>query len=262
MTAANPFKETVQILRQQWSQLALLPLQSIHHFNFTTLTKRRNNYDLLIEVMEKIPAHIGVIITQHPDEKLLTTDTLTWLQQKYKNLLFIADTEETYAPSQYLLPLVDGLVVLSSGLAYQALMWRKPIIRVAPSHFNHLHNAYPIEQIETALANPYNDADEKILFWHLTHYNMAGCFQFNGEWMNRTLQLMLQSWRSGVRGRALFPSIADDATILYRLAQTRRPPRLQQKPPSQSCRIRLFHLLISCCRSLSRLRSNIAAIRR
>ena len=69
-------------------------------------------------------------MTQHPDSMLLTSDEIDYFKNKYRNFLYLNESENRHSPSQELLPLTDGILSVASHLSFLALILKKPVFSI------------------------------------------------------------------------------------------------------------------------------------
>ncbi|MGP9514566.1 HAD family hydrolase [Psychrobacter sp. AOP5-CZ1-12] len=120
-----------------FSKVLLLPLQFSNYFGFNATSDYSSQFDFLINVLEKIPSSVGVIVTEHLTwPKIITPAKREFLEKQYPNFIFNEKINKMQSASSILTLLVDGVVSVSSSIALQALFWNKIVIAAGNSHIN------------------------------------------------------------------------------------------------------------------------------
>lgn len=125
--------------KSKYKKVILLPLQVDNYFTVTTpLNRRKNQLELVEDILHNIPPDIGVIITEYRSKSVncnvLSDDNIFYLKNKYQN--FIDTSSILHIPfiSQYLVHKVDGVITISSSVGLQAAIWKKPLLTIGKSH--------------------------------------------------------------------------------------------------------------------------------
>lgn len=218
---ANPLYDAMAEHRSRFKHLVLVPLQSSGHYNFYTSTSFSGQFDYLTHVLDRVPPHVGVVATQHPDDATFTPAALEYLRATYPHFIYEEATAEFHAPSQFLLPLVDGLICVSSGLCYQALLWNKPIFIVGKSHFSP-YAAGRLEELGSVLEAPRPARATGLMAWLLSHYFLQNSYLTNGQWFGAYIDGLREAKRAGRTGLDLFAPVDTPEKLLEVLASTRR----------------------------------------
>ncbi|WJV21376.1 MULTISPECIES: capsular polysaccharide export protein, LipB/KpsS family [Pseudomonas] len=220
-SADNPFSTTIKTLREAHKNIVLLALQSTGHYNFYSATEFSNQFEYLCHVLDSIEENIGVIVTQHPDDPTLTLETIDFLKSKYSNFIYIDSTENYHAPSQLLLELVDGLISVSSGLCYQALLWNKPIFIIGSSHFLPYGEKCELGNMASHL-NQNRPIRTGTIHWLLTHYFFSYSYLKNKDWLPNHLKTLETNLAKGGSTLSIFPKIDSTQEILRNLEDKKR----------------------------------------
>ncbi|MCH9267728.1 hypothetical protein [Pantoea ananatis] len=218
----NLYIEKIALFRDKFKKLILLPLQSNGHYNFYCATEFNNQFDYLYYVLMSVPRNFGVIVTNHPDDKTLNEITITYLEKTFANFIYIKDFESHHSPSQFILPHVDSLVCVSSGLCYQAMIWEKPVYLVGESPFSKLFRNLKELSVDSCFENVNYSA---ILMWLLTHYFASYTYIKNGKWLTNYIKNFLLEKETKNIKLSSFTMIDSNENILKDLILRKRKIR-------------------------------------
>ena len=139
-------------VKEKFQSILLLPLQIDRYFMVSFLLERRSQFDILLEILQKCPENIGVLVTNYRSGALqtqvLSDGNIEYLRRKFRNFLYISSLDGIESVSQLLLPSVDGVFTVSSSVGYQAAYWGKPFFSLGASHLVKYHST---ESLETFL---------------------------------------------------------------------------------------------------------------
>lgn len=176
----NPFQELFSIWRQKFSKLVLLPCQFSAFYLFDSHKKFENQFDFVVFCLDRIPQDIGVVVTLHPEHGVLSKDAIKFLKTKYPNFLYSEIFEGIYAGTQFIVPLIDAVVTVSSTVALQCLLWRKKIISIGSVFLKGIADTHKFEELPTVLANEYV-AKDGILYWLSNNYSFPAKYAFDRQ---------------------------------------------------------------------------------
>lgn len=221
----------VDSYRTNFEQIVVFALQDLQYFNIFGVHPFGTQIDYLIDAMGKIDPRIGVIVVQHPASRDIEPQSMDWLLSKFPNLIYDRQINELHAPSQALLPYVDGLVTTTSGLIYLAAIRQKPAFLTHPTHFSALAHARPLDSINSAGAFAIDKSQvDTEMAWILRHHAFSHAFMLHSSWLHdRLLRLRERQQQGSLTWRGM-PRIASDASILQSLKQTVRP-NIDATPP-------------------------------
>jgi len=132
MVRNSPFRRADLDPNARYDKLILLPLQISDQYAFRADFGYGSQLEYLVDVLSATPENVGVVATQYISnfaaERAINDRTYEHLKEKFPNLIYLKDFEKYDNISQYLLPFVDAVVSASSSLAFQALLWNKPVI--------------------------------------------------------------------------------------------------------------------------------------
>lgn len=137
-------------IKHKFQGLLLLPLQIDHYFMVDYLLQRRSQFDIVLDLLQKTPSNIAVLVTNYWSGNLrsavLSEENVRYLRNKFNNFFYFEKFNTIQSVSQLLLPLVDGVYTISSSVGYQAAYWGKPVFSVGTSHITKYNTAANIEE--------------------------------------------------------------------------------------------------------------------
>ncbi|NDV50407.1 hypothetical protein [Salipiger sp. PrR003] len=124
---SNPAVPEILNAANEASSRALLPLQVSSHYAFSCDAGYRNQYDFLLDALDKSDPETSVVVTQYvhrlASEKVLSAELCDALRKAHPNLVFDEAFDGIDSVSQHLLPHVDQVWTASSSLGLQAMAW-------------------------------------------------------------------------------------------------------------------------------------------
>ncbi|MDQ7087773.1 MAG: hypothetical protein Q9Q13_07935 [Acidobacteriota bacterium] len=213
----NPFRWWLQRQRDRFQHLVLLPLQFFGYYAIDANCPWTTPWHQIVDILERVPREIGVVVTTHPEYNLLDDETVACLRRRYPHFLFHEYFENTYACSQYLLPETDALLTVSSALGWQALVWKIPLIALGPCYQALARGG--LDDLESILASPV-DPGECWPRWLLGHYAIPEAYFHDGAWLRGFLERSRARHRQDALTATFFDPIAPLQEILeHHLAQ-------------------------------------------
>ncbi|MEW7848802.1 hypothetical protein AB2N08_08880 [Massilia aurea] len=117
-----------------------VPLQISDYFATSNKQTGTKQWDFLISVLEAAPADVGIVVTHYLspglEERVVLPDNINYLSTRFPNLIYSTELDESGSASQALLPLVDGVITISSSVGLQAKLLGKDLITVGDSHLS------------------------------------------------------------------------------------------------------------------------------
>nr|WP_314617925.1 HAD-IA family hydrolase [uncultured Pseudomonas sp.] len=127
---------------RKFNKYWLVPLQISSYFGFYENCKYKDQFDFLMDVLDKAPKDVGVIATQYIgaliSERTLNNRNLGYVRSLHKNFLYSTELEKLDNISQYITPWVESVVTVSSTLGYQALLHDRNLSSPSNSHLSYL----------------------------------------------------------------------------------------------------------------------------
>lgn len=198
--ATTPFAETERRLRERYRTLALLPLQFGGEAGFDLNGPFRNQGEYLFHVLERIPADVGVLLTEHGTGvwvgDRIDEETQDYLRAACPQVHRI--TRDMCANAgQVLVHHVDHVISVSSSLGLQARFWGRSLISPGWSHLAAWAQSTRIEDLGAGGVQP-TAAEDGALAWMLRHYFVRQeRWLFDGAWLARWLRAGIERWRDG-----------------------------------------------------------------
>ena len=107
-------------LRGRFSRVVLLPLQVTDNPSFRGSVAFPSQFALLEHVLRRLPADLGLLVSEHPSYPQLTALQHEYLTQTYPNYIYYPRLQSLWSPSGVLLPVVDAVIGVSSTVLLQA----------------------------------------------------------------------------------------------------------------------------------------------
>ena len=183
----NIFEDEIKSLRQKYNYILLLPIQFSGYYGFDCLSVYKNQFDYLTRCLEDIPEEIGVIFTMHPEYPIFDEETVAYITSRYRNAIFLKKSRKVYAASQLLMPLIDGVITVSSSIGIQTLLFGKKLIAIGNNNLDYIADGHKLghDLIYTMQKAPKDKSN--MLWFILTKYAIADDYLFNGEWLDSFL---------------------------------------------------------------------------
>jgi predicted HAD superfamily hydrolase len=117
-----------------------VPLQISDYFASSNDVTGSKQWDFLMNVLEAAPKDVGIVVTHYIspglEERVVLPDNINYLSTRFPNLIYSAQLDQAGASSQAILPLVDGVITISSSLGLQAKLYGKELLTAGDSHLN------------------------------------------------------------------------------------------------------------------------------
>lgn len=120
----------------------LVPLQISNYFGFYENCKYKDQFEFLLDILDKAPKNVGIIATQYIgsliSERTINNRNLGYIRSIHKNFLYSTELEKLDNISQYIAPWADKTVTVSSTLGYQALFHARELSSPSNSHLSYI----------------------------------------------------------------------------------------------------------------------------
>ena len=182
----NPFKKMDFKDDGKFERAILLPLQVSGYYAFDGNVPYKSQFDFLCSVLEEVPHHTRVIVTEHNSfGSIFNNRTLGYLNAKYPHFFYHEKFTEVKGSSQYLLSMVDAVVGVTSSVLLQAVLLDKPVKVIGDSHISPFSCKHGLHRVER-IVNRFNKGSYDNFIYHLlTKYWV---FQernaHNGKWLS------------------------------------------------------------------------------
>ncbi|ULJ61201.1 hypothetical protein [Wielerella bovis] len=188
----TPFKQTISAWYDEYDSVCLLACQVDDYFAFTACSEYQTQESLVRYVLENIPTNIALVVTEHAYSRSLSDECVTELSKKYHNFKYLS--EEIPSVSQFLVPYIDGVISVSSSLAYQAALWQKPFFAIGCSHVDIFRTAETFEQFNQQVLQQDLINQDGMLYHLLSAVHISHKFElFNGEALYQYLNKLYQA---------------------------------------------------------------------
>ena len=125
-----PREESIEALLTEKGLLAsgflLLPLQDSDHINFWDESPFGSQLELVVAAARRFPDQ-SIVVTHHPEAREISRETMADLARLLPNLVELEELAGTGNVTARLLPFASGLVAVSSGLIFQAILRDVPV---------------------------------------------------------------------------------------------------------------------------------------
>ncbi len=168
----DPVGGLIERLRPEFKKILLFPLQADGQYGLLHATGLERYADAVERVLETIPADIGLLVTLDPERsEPMDADEIVALQRRFPNLLHIPALDRVPMAASFTLPHIDGVVAVSSNLAFQAALFRIPVFTLGLSH-TAIVSCGGLDAVADILATSAVIDRDNVLYWVLTHHNV------------------------------------------------------------------------------------------
>lgn len=169
----NPYPRALLDPEDKFEKLILLPLQITEQYAFLCESPYKSQLSLMIDVLEKTPKNIGVVVTQYntgnSNEEVINQDNIHLFQDIYPNLIWHKSFSELDHSSQYILSSVDAVATISSSIGMQCLLWGKPLISLCNNHLSNYSSFKGIDDYAINHNSIKTKNNDEILAWTLSN---------------------------------------------------------------------------------------------
>jgi hypothetical protein len=188
----NPFAPRRH--RDRFARCCLLPLQVSNYYSFDDQTGYRNQFEFLFDFLSNAPRDVGIIVTEYVEwgPVLLScgpSANNSFLRHAFPNLVFDQEFRAWHAPSQFLVPEVDGVWSVSSNVGLQALLFKKLLGSPGTSHLaNIAHATTPADFFDELQRGPSSRDNDAFVAWQLERYLVPQTLLSDGRWLRDYLE--------------------------------------------------------------------------
>jgi hypothetical protein len=183
LVAKSPFRATMNQYKERFQRRILLPLQFGNYFGFDSACRFHSQFEFARWVLERTPADVGVVMTQHIYFEQLEPEALSYLRATFPNLIYDPLFDDYNSSSQFLLGDVDAVVTVTSSVGMQSLWWRKPLIAVGASHLEAAADGDDPCQVHEIIDRGWPAWKDPFLHWLLTHYYIPESYVYSDAWL-------------------------------------------------------------------------------
>lgn len=185
VTVANPFESQVQEALGRFERFALLPLQMTGHALYDSFTPVRSPLQLTLATLEALPEDMGLFVTMHPGGRTLDEGALSYLKSHYPAFL-TPQSGWHPAPSQYLVPVCEAVVCVSSTVAALTLFWGNAFIAAGDNYLDFLAASHWTDEWR-ALSALDASQRERLLAWLLFKFLVVDEEIRDGTWVRAAI---------------------------------------------------------------------------
>lgn len=229
LRAENPIRR--RTIRKGFDRVLLLPLQVSRYFVFDDNTPQRfaSQFDYLCWVLEQVSPDVGIFVTEHPFEPVVTDRNQKWLSERFGNFVFDAELRRHRWLSQFVLDHVDGVIAVSSSVGFQAAFAQKPLHVVGRSHLAPLSVGRDVAHFASELSS--FDADRDALLYHLItrYFPLTTRHLYRPEWYVDFLRRSLEKHRAGQTGLDFFDPIESTDGLLTAYLEESRSEKMRRE---------------------------------
>jgi HAD superfamily hydrolase (TIGR01549 family) len=215
----NLVEPLITPLKQKYNGLILLPLQIERYFMVDSLLDGKTQFDILLDLLEKIPTNIGLLVTNYWSGNLrsavLSEQNIRYLRTKFNNFIYIEKLNTIPFVSQLILPLIDGVYTVSSSVGFQAAYWGKPVFSINNSHVNKYNTALNFQEFIDQVSEKIEVFQDGYLMYDILN------FHFPLDWINNKPKKFCQWVNSLINQEDLF-SWSSEEDFLVNFKSLRR----------------------------------------
>jgi hypothetical protein len=202
----NPAAASVAQIRPRYRSVVVLALQPFDSDMCRSSCLFTSQFAFITHVFNAMPADVGIIVTEHPIDNPITGNPTVKaaLMAQYPNCIVLDDLTGCPSVSQYLLPLVDGVITVSSTVGLQALLFDKVLIVPAPQSYmaafaDVVNNFADVPKL---LHHGPKRPKTALLYWLLAHYTINDAYFLDPDWFFAFIMRSMQT--RGLKRNAAF----------------------------------------------------------
>lgn len=190
----NPFSAD-EIRDWPGQKVLLVPLS----YNGAVINDAASNFksqlDFLLKVLHGVPENVIVLYTKHSLQSRgeIPEETETYLLNKFSNLRYLKKFDQYAFSSQWLTPLVDGIVSLNSTVAYHGAFWGKKVFALGDCEINSVAIANNLDNVEAILNEKMADDPKamNVVYHLLTRYCFSLKLFLDAKWLSERLEILM-----------------------------------------------------------------------
>ncbi|MFQ1711138.1 hypothetical protein ACK39D_01375 [Aeromonas veronii] len=177
-----PYKRFVSEIYEEFDSAYIVACQIDKYFAFNSCSDFSSQYEVVEFALSNTPKNIAVIVTEHGYRRQISNEQVDKLKEKYCNFIYLENIENVPGPSQFLVPYIDGVLTVSSSIAYQCALWRKPLFTVGRSHVDIMSTSIDISEFIEQVTDQKSINNDILLYNLLAKVHLSHKFDiFNGE---------------------------------------------------------------------------------
>jgi len=176
------------------------------------------------------PPDVGVVVTEHPHaapvlKRAGPYANMEYLRQKFPNMIFLDEFRLCNTSSQFLVPKVDGVWSVSSGVGHQALLFGRALGAPAESALASIANANTFEAFFDRLGHDNGYGADGFIAWQLERYLVPETFLNDGRWLRDYLGRRLDTANAAADPIDAFVPIAEADQLMDAWVRQARKPK-------------------------------------
>lgn len=212
---SNPVYPYVADIIARFQSAILLPLQFSSFYAYDANATYKDQYDLLINVLEATPRDVAVVVCEHPEYEILRADLIEHLTVRYPNFVWHPMFRVVYGTSHYLMPFVQGVVSVSSSVGLQAMLWQKPLAVLGHSHLDVAADGHDIPALLHAMVAPWPQRKENVLAWILSRFHLPSALLLQPRILEAWLAQVRASTFEQFNATELSAGLRDDTVLAW-----------------------------------------------
>lgn len=207
INANNKKGDILKELKMKYRYLLLCPIPAD---NLYKETKYNDQYLYLLDILNKIPSDIGLIITFHDDcSSQLSAGIVKTLQEKYKNLIYFPVEDNAYvSQSLDFFEYCDAIINMHTMTGTQAMLWDLKVISMDKRYSKWFCDKQGLDNIVEFLSEPTKDKSNMI-YWYMTHFCVFEHSMQKPNWYYNYFKNKLESYRQKGISFDLFEQVED-----------------------------------------------------
>ncbi len=161
----------------------------------------RSQLDFLLHVLHRVPREVLVFYTKHSLQASggIPEPTEAYLLRQFPNLRHPEEFDRVAFSSQWLTPLVSGIISLNSTVAYQGALFGKKVFALGECEINTVATASELNDVSDILnRGDVHDREAYNVIYHLlTRYCFPLVNFLDPAWLTKRLENLLQAQREG-----------------------------------------------------------------
>jgi predicted HAD superfamily hydrolase len=243
-----PLKHFIESVREQFDKTLLLACQIDGYFAYNECTEFVNQFEMVNHVLSQTPENYGVIVTEHGYKRQISKEQVFELKNKYRNFIYFDNFNEDKIPfpSQFMIPYLDGVLSVSSSIAYQSALWQKPFCALGQSQMNVLSVSNSISDFMDYLKVNNESNVDHVLYYLLSHVHLSHRFDiFNGEQYYKLIVDLIHSYKKNGTSFKLFERRFSADEIKERIIESNRNWLLVEEMKKSNAKIEPDELRVS-----------------
>jgi len=224
-------------IRCGFDRVCLLPLQVSNWYGFDAQADYRTQFEYLFDVLSAAPPEVGVIVTEHMHCGHVLKESgfghnLDYLRASFPNMIFVEQARSFSTSSQFLVRRVDGVWSVSSGVAFQALLFGRMLGSPPTAYVAGVAHATDFASFFADLDRASPESRDGFMTWQLERYMVPCSLLASGRWLRDYFLRRMEAARTAQDPMDAFVPIADAERLMDAwVARAPRPVALPFRSP-------------------------------